>query len=87
MFVFNNDEIIILLFICCGVKKEDVYNYSVIGCVEIVIFGKWGYCCIGMSFINFLCVFLFIMNGGIDFEFGKWLLFDYGKFIDMIFFD
>lgn len=81
MLVFNNDEIIILLFIKKGVFEEDVYDYLVIGCVEIVVFGKWGYCCIGMSYINFFKVLLIIMNDGIDLVFGKRFVFFYGYFI------
>ena len=84
---FNNDEIIIPSFIRRGVKKEDAYNYSAIGCVETAIPGKWGYRCTGMSFINFPRVLLLIMNGGIDPESGKRLLPDYGKFTDMTSFD
>ncbi|MBQ1807984.1 MAG: formate C-acetyltransferase/glycerol dehydratase family glycyl radical enzyme, partial [Selenomonas sp.] len=49
----NNDEIIIPSFIKWGVKEEDAYNYSAIGCVETAVPGKWGYRCTGMSYINF----------------------------------
>ncbi|MFC6180133.1 glycyl radical protein [Lactiplantibacillus daowaiensis] len=84
---FNNDEVIIPSFIRRGVKKEDAYNYSAIGCVETAIPGKWGYRCTGMSFINFPRVLLIVMNGGIDPESGKRLLPDYGKFTDMTSYD
>lgn len=47
---FNNDEIIIPSFIEKGVKPEDAYDYSAIGCVEVAVPGKWGYRCTGMSF-------------------------------------
>ena len=50
---FNNDEIIIPSFIDLGVKEEDAYNYSAIGCVETAVPGKWGYRCTGMSYQNF----------------------------------
>ncbi|RRK11464.1 glycyl radical protein [Lactiplantibacillus garii] len=80
---FNNDEVIIPSFIRRGVKKEDAYNYSAIGCVETAIPGKWGYRCTGMSFINFPRVLLIVMNGGVDPESGKQLLPNYGKFTDM----
>ena len=40
---FNNDEIIIPSFMNWGVKEEDAYNYSAIGCVETAVPGKWGY--------------------------------------------
>ena len=38
----NNDEIIIPSFINWGVKEEDAYNYSAIGCVETAVPGKMG---------------------------------------------
>ncbi len=62
----NNDEIIIPSFINWGVKEEDAYNYSAIGCVETAVPGKWGYRCTGMSYINFPKVLLITMNNGVD---------------------
>ena len=62
----NNDEIIIPSFINWGVKEEDAYNYSAIGCVETAVHGKWGYRCTGMSYINFPRVLLCAMNNGVD---------------------
>ena len=50
---FNNDEVIIPSFIEKGVRKEDAYCYSAIGCVETAVPGKWGYRCTGMSYLNF----------------------------------
>ena len=63
---FNNDEIIIPSFIKLGVKPEDAYNYSAIGCVETAVPGKWGYRCTGMSYLNFPRLLLTAMNDGID---------------------
>lgn len=63
---FNSDEVIIPSFIEKGVKEEDAYNYSAIGCVETAVPGKWGYRCTGMSFINFPKTLLIAMNQGID---------------------
>lgn len=63
---FNSDEVIIPSFIERGVKEEDAYNYSAIGCVETAVPGKWGYRCTGMSFINFPKTLLIAMNGGVD---------------------
>lgn len=63
---FNSDEVIIPSFIEKGVKEEDAYNYSAIGCVETAVPGKWGYRCTGMSFINFPKTLLIAMNGGVD---------------------
>lgn len=63
---FNNDEIIIPSFLSKGVKEEDAYNYSAIGCVETAVPGKWGYRCTGMSFLNFPKSLLIAMNDGVD---------------------
>ncbi len=78
----NNDEIIIPSFINWGVKEEDAYNYSAIGCVETAVPGKWGYRCTGMSYINFPRVLLCAMNGGIDMTSGKRFTKDYGTFVE-----
>ena len=50
---FNSDEVIIPSFVEKGVKEEDAYDYSAIGCVETAVPGKWGYRCTGMSYLNF----------------------------------
>lgn len=63
---FNNDEVIIPSFIEKGVKEEDAYNYSAIGCVETAVPGKWGYRCTGMSYMNFPRILLIAMNNGVD---------------------
>lgn len=68
---FNNDEIVIPSLIDLGIKKDDAYNYSAIGCIEIAVPGKWGYRCTGMSFLNFMRVFLASMNNGLDEMSGK----------------
>ena len=79
----NNDEIIIPSFIKWGVKEEDAYNYSAIGCVETAVPGKWGYRCTGMSYINFPRVLLCAMNDGVDMTSGKRFTKGYGYFKDM----
>lgn len=79
---FNNDEVIIPSFIHWGVKEEDAYNYSAIGCVETAVPGKWGYRCTGMSYINFPRVLLCAMNDGVDLTSGKRFTKGYGKFED-----
>ena len=78
----NNDEIIIPSFIAWGVKEEDAYNYSAIGCVETAVPGKWGYRCTGMSYINFPRVLLCAMNNGVDMTGGKRFTKGYGYFKD-----
>ena len=80
---FNNDEIIIPSFIDLGVKEEDAYNYSAIGCVETAVPGKWGYRCTGMSYLNFPRILLCVMNDGIDLTTGKRFVEGSGHFKDM----
>ncbi len=79
---FNSDEVIIPSFIEKGVKEEDAYNYSAIGCVETAVPGKWGYRCTGMSYLNFPRVLLITMNNGIDPTSGKRFVKGYGDFHD-----
>ena len=80
---FNNDEVIIPSFMEKGVKKEDAYNYSAVGCVETAVPGKWGYRCTGMSYMNFPRILLMVMHGGIDVTSGKRFTKDYGNFREM----
>jgi pyruvate formate-lyase/glycerol dehydratase family glycyl radical enzyme len=68
---FNNDEIVIPSLISIGISREDAFNYSAIGCIEIAVPGKWGYRCTGMSFLNFMRVFLAAINDGLDVQSGK----------------
>lgn len=84
---FNDDEVIIPSFIAKGVKPEDAYNYSAIGCVETAVPGKWGYRCTGMSFLNFPKTLLIALNDGVDPESGTKLCEGIGHFRDMRCFD
>ncbi len=68
---FNNDEIVIPSFLELGVEREDAYNYSAIGCIEVAVPGKWGYRCTGMGFLNFMRVLLAALNDGADTRSGK----------------
>lgn len=79
----NNDEVIIPSFIKWGVREEDAYNYSAIGCVETAIPGKWGYRCTGMSYLNFPRILLCAMNNGVDLTTGRRFTKGYGYFKDM----
>src|SRR5690606_2784085 len=80
---FNNDEIIIPSFMKLGVKQEDAYNYSAIGCVETAVPGKWGYRCTGMSFLNFGKVLMSSLNNGVEPLSGKRIHAGVGKhFVD-----
>lgn len=84
---FNNDEIIIPSFISWGVREEDAYNYSAIGCVETAVPGKWGYRCTGMSYVNFPRLLLCAMNNGVDLTSGKRFTKGYGYFTEWKDFD
>ncbi|MBB5182695.1 glycyl radical protein [Catenisphaera adipataccumulans] len=84
---FNNDEIIIPSFISYGVKEEDAYNYSAIGCVETAVPGKWGYRCTGMSYMNFPRILLAAMNNGVDLTSGRRFTKGYGFFKNMTSYD
>ncbi|HPF51914.1 MAG TPA: glycyl radical protein [Draconibacterium sp.] len=84
---FNNDEIVIPELINLGVEKDDAFNYSAIGCIEIAVPGKWGYRCTGMSFLNFMRVFLASMYDGLDKQTGKTFYKGTGYFKDFESFD
>ncbi len=84
---FNSDEIIIPSMIEKGVAKEDAYNYSAIGCVEVAVPGKWGYRCTGMSFLNFPKALLTAMNNGVDPRSGERIATPVGHFTEMTDFD
>lgn len=70
-----------------GVAEEDAYNYSVIGCVEVAIPGKWGYRCTGMSFLNFAKSLMIALNDGVDIDSGIRVCQGVGHFRDMKSFD
>ncbi len=80
---FNNDEVIIPSFLDLGVKREDAYNYSAVGCVEVAVPGKWGYRCTGMSFLNFPKTLLIAMNDGVDPQSGTRVAEGCGHFLQM----
>lgn len=80
---FNSDEIIIPSLIDKGVARDDAYNYSAIGCVEVAVPGRWGYRCTGMSFLNFPKTLLIALNDGLDPASGTRLAPGTGHFRDM----
>jgi formate C-acetyltransferase len=84
---FNSDEVIIPSLIEKGVSREDAYNYSAIGCVEVGVPGKWGYRCTGMSFLNYPKTLLIAMNDGVDPKSGSYLMEGAGKFTGFKSFD
>lgn len=79
---FNNDEIVIPELVKLGIEKDDAYNYSAIGCIEIAVPGKWGYRCTGMSFLNLMRVMLASMYNGLDKYSGKTFYKGIGNFAD-----
>ncbi len=84
---FNSDEIIIPSFLNLGIQREDAYNYSAIGCVEVAVPGKWGYRCTGMSFLNFPKTLMIALNDGVDIDSGKRVFDGTGHFLQMESFD
>jgi len=84
---FKNDEIVIPSLINLGVEEEDAHNYSAIGCIEVAVPGKWGYRCTGMSFLNFMRVFLASLNNGHDSHSGKTFFDGTGTLLDFETFD
>ena len=80
---FNNDEIVIEALMDKGVSKEDAYNYSAIGCVEVGVPGRWGYRCTGMSYLNFPKTLMTALNDGVDVNTGKKICKGLGHFLNM----
>lgn len=80
---FNNDEIIIPALIGQGISREDAYNYSAVGCVEVGVPGKWGYRCTGMSYLNFPKTLMIALNNGVDPMTGKQICNGVGSFVEM----
>ncbi len=68
---FNNDEIVVPEMMRMGVTPEDARDYSAIGCIEVAVPGRWGYRCTGMSFLNFMRVFLAALHNGKEIVSGK----------------
>ena len=62
----HNDDIIIPALLNKGVYYKDAYNYTMVGCVEVAVPGKWGYRCTGMTFLNFIKAFELTLNDGFD---------------------
>ncbi len=62
----HNDELMIPSLMKRGVTEEDANNYAIVGCIEPIIPGKFGYRSAGMSFTNFSKVLEITLNGGKD---------------------
>lgn len=78
----HNDEIIIPALLNKGVEYKDAFNYTMVGCVEVAVPGKWGYRCTGMSFLNLIKAFELTLNDGYDKRTGYTLLTGNGKLRD-----
>ena len=63
---FVNDEVIIPSLEKRGVSHADALNYSTMGCVEVLIPGKWGYRANGKSKLNVLKLLELGLNDGRD---------------------
>jgi pyruvate formate-lyase/glycerol dehydratase family glycyl radical enzyme len=84
---FNSDEVVIPALLRLGVTREDAFNYSAIGCIEIAVPGKWGYRCTGKHFINLMRVFMAVLYNGKDTVSGNTYLKGHGEFADFSSFD
>lgn len=62
----HGDHVMIPSLISRGVTPRDANNYAIVGCIEPIIPGKFGYRSAGMSFTNFAKVLEITMNGGTD---------------------
>ena len=62
----HSDELMIPSLEQHGVTKEDANNYAIVGCIEPIVPGKFGYRAAGMSFTNFAKILEVTLNGGHD---------------------
>lgn len=62
----HSDELMIPSLEKHGVTKEDANNYAIVGCIEPIVPGKFGYRAAGMSFTNFAKILEVTLNGGHD---------------------
>lgn len=83
----HTDEIITKALIEKGVEIEDAYNYTMVGCVEVAVAGKWGYRCTGMTFLNLIKALELTLYGGYDKNTGQQLYRGKGKLTDFATFD
>lgn len=62
----HSDELMIPSLEKHGVSKADANNYAIVGCIEPIVPGKFGYRAAGMSFTNFAKALEITLNGGHD---------------------
>jgi formate C-acetyltransferase len=63
---FVNDKVIIPSLRGRGVDPKDANNYSTMGCLEVLVPGKWGYRANGKSKLNLLKILELVLNDGTD---------------------
>ncbi len=86
----HSDEMMIPSLMDRGISREDASNYAIVGCIEPIIPGKFGYRAAGMSFTNFPKILEITLNGGKDDRTGLTLmrqgktLKDFGSFEEML---
>lgn len=78
----HTDEMIIPALLNKGVNYLDAYNYTMVGCVEVAVPGKWGYRCTGMTFLNMIKAVELVLNDGYDKRTGHTLLQGNGRLTD-----
>jgi len=62
----HSDRLMIASLTDRGVSQSDANNYAIVGCIEPIVPGKFGYRAAGMSFTNFAKMLEITFNGGLD---------------------
>ncbi|MDR1626882.1 MAG: glycyl radical protein [Spirochaetia bacterium] len=62
----HSDRMMIPSLMDRGVSAEDANNYAIVGCIEPIVPGKFGYRAAGMTFTNFAKLLEIALNGGAD---------------------
>lgn len=62
----HGDRVMIPSLVNRGVDRKDANNYAIVGCIEPIVPGKFGYRSAGMSFTNFAKILEITLNGGKD---------------------
>lgn len=68
---FVGDKVITRALMRQGVTLEDAFDYSTMGCTEVLVPGKWGYRVNGKSKVNMLKILELFLYGGTDMRTGK----------------
>ncbi len=58
------DEVVMEALSTLDIEKEDILDYSSIGCVEVGVPGKWNHRATGMTYINFGKILEIVLNNG-----------------------